>query len=107
LAAACENEESLDYLISKGANINALTIGNETPIMKAILHGYEKLTKKLLLTYKCDVMVRNGLEKTIFDMILIYMGKDKLDYYICQLNKIYPRINFYNYYIHNDMVIEF
>jgi hypothetical protein len=97
LAAASGNEEAVDYLIQQGANVNAKTQGSETAVMKAVQSGLEPLARKLLLNYKCDVTVKNNQNKTVFDLIMVYMGKEKLNEYMDKLRIVHANMDFSMY----------
>jgi len=94
VAASTFNDEMVEYLISQGAHINALTSGKETPVMKACMAGCHSIVKTLLFQYKCDITPKNTQGKSILDLLLIYMGKDTQSQYVQELRKLHPAVKF-------------
>ena len=106
MAAHCGNTDIIDYLILKNADINAVTQGNETPVMKACMASCEDIMKKFLFVYKCSITIKNFQGKSIFDVIAEHMSREKFNYYMKKLKNIYPNLNFDEFGKPNDLLTQ-
>ena len=57
-AANGENIDLIDELISKGANVDAQSIGGDTPLMKAIMFDNAEAVKALI-DHNADISIKN------------------------------------------------
>mmetsp|Transcript_17364 Transcript_17364/g.19796 ORF Transcript_17364/g.19796 Transcript_17364/m.19796 type:complete len:219 (-) Transcript_17364:53-709(-) len=78
-AAACGNLDMIKYLVSHGADVNAQTIGGETPAMKACMAGEENCVNEFIFSYRCNLALSNACGKTLLDLYPLYMGKLKYE----------------------------
>ncbi len=59
-AAANNQLEAVRRLLKFGANINARTVGGETPLIKATEMGHFDIAKELML-WNCDFRIPNNV----------------------------------------------
>jgi hypothetical protein len=74
-AAASGSNDIVQMLLDKGADINARSPNNTTPIMMAAFGGHI-YTVKLLLDSGADAMLKNDLGMTAIDFAVKYEHKD-------------------------------
>ena len=61
-AANGENIDLIDELVSRGADVNAQSLGGDTPLMKAIMFDNEEATKSLI-DHGADTGIKNANER--------------------------------------------
>ena len=69
-AAGNNFTQVVEFLIQKGADINARNLGNETPIMRAAFFGCTQ-TVALLMEAGADLNAINGSDNTVEDIARI------------------------------------
>ena len=70
-ACAKGNYEVAQFLLSKGAMVDSLSLGGTTPLMMAVQSGNE-YTVKLLLNYGANLQIRNQVGLSAIDIADIY-----------------------------------
>ena len=70
-ACAKGNYEVAQFLLSKGAMVDSLSLGGTTPLMMAVQSGNE-YSVKLLLNYGANLQLRNNVGLTAIDIADIY-----------------------------------
>jgi ankyrin repeat protein len=70
-ACARGNYEVAQFLLSKGAIVDSLSLGDTTPLMMAVQSGNE-YTVRLLLNYGANLQLRNQVGLTAVDIADIY-----------------------------------
>jgi len=71
-ACAKGNYEVAQFLLSKGAMVDSLSLGGTTPLMMAVQSGNE-YTVKLLLNYGANLQIRNQVGLSAIDIADIYI----------------------------------
>jgi uncharacterized protein len=79
------------FLISKGANVNALSLGGTTPLMMAVQSGNEMLVK-LLLDRGANLQLRNAEGISAIDIADIYIKPDIGEGLRLRWQKLYKQV---------------
>ena len=87
-AASTGQTEILQYLISKGANVDAKSPNETTPMMLASRHGYIQIVK-ILLNSGADFSIKNQQGMTAIDFASKANQKEIADGLISRWRKVY------------------